>query len=247
LSTPLLWNLRPSETGRQIVMFPFLGGFGASYNRLVTALSGDWDVWTANPPGHGPSAEPPCRGLDALVDRYLLALREVLRPGAVLFGHSMGGVVAYHVLHAMTARPAFADRLPRDLVLSASRAPGRLDVAGRAGLPEAELLRRLLAFGAIPAEVAADRSLIDLFLPAFRADYLVLEDASRRPPPRLDVRARLVLGGRDAQTPGGAPEEWREYFTEPIRTHVLDDEDHMFVLHATELDRILNDLENVAA
>ncbi len=38
------WNLRPSATGRQLVMFPFLGGFGASYNRLVSELDEDWDI-----------------------------------------------------------------------------------------------------------------------------------------------------------------------------------------------------------
>ncbi|THV24635.1 thioesterase [Glycomyces paridis] len=229
-------------------MFPFLGGFGASFNGLVRGLGGDWDVWTVNPPGHGPSTEPPYRYLAALVERYLTALRDVLRPDAVLFGHSMGGVVAYHVLQAMAARPSFARRLPADLVLSAARAPERLEIGGRAQLPEDELLAHLLAFGAIPAEVAGDRSLIELFLPAFRADYQVLEDAKRLPPAKLDVRAHLVLGGRDPQTPEGSAAEWQAYFTEPVRTHVLGDQEHMFVLHDTErLDRILNDLERVAA
>ncbi|WP_197034784.1 thioesterase II family protein [Glycomyces sp. NRRL B-16210] len=247
MSTPLLWNLRPSETGRQIVMFPFLGGFGASYNRLVKELSGDWDVWTVNPPGHGPSTEPPYRRLVSLVDRYLTALRDVLRPDAVFFGHSMGGVVAYHVMLAMAARPSFEGRRPTDLVLSACRGPRRLQIAGNATLPERELLERLLAFGAIPAEVAEDRSLIDLFLPAFRADYQVLEDARRMPVATLDVRARLVLGSNDPQAPASSSAEWQEHLAEPIRTHVLDGEEHMFVLSATgKLDRIFAELRDAA-
>lgn len=247
MSTPLLWNLRPSETGRQIVMFPYLGGFGASYNGLVRELSGDWDVWTVNPPGHGPSTEPPYQRLVSLVDRYLAALREVLKPDAVFFGHSMGGVVAYHVLLAMAARPSFADRRPTDLVLSACRGPRWLQIAGNADLPEAELLRRLVAFGAIPTEVAEDRSLIELFLPAFRADYRVLEDVLRMPPAILDVRTRLVLGEDDPQAPASAADEWRECIAGPIRTCTLDGAGHMFVLDAVErVDRLLADLRDPA-
>jgi external thioesterase TEII len=244
VSGDLLWRLRPSDTGRQIVMFPFLGGFGASYNRLARELSGDWDVWTVNPPGHGPSTEPPHRHLSALVERYLSALGDVLRPGAVFFGHSMGGIVAYHVLHAMAARSSFARRRPTDLVVSAAHAPRELRIEGLAALPEHELLRHLTSFGAIPPEVAADRSLIEMFLPAFRADYEVLEDARRRPVSKLDVRTRLVLGGRDPEAPASAAIQWQAYITRPIRTHVLEDAEHMFVLHEPGLlDPVLNGLD----
>ena len=86
------WNLRHSETGRQLIMFPFLGGFGASYNRLISDLEGDWDIWTANPPGHGPSLVPPLTDLVSLRTHYLDALRGILKPDAVFFGHSMGSV-----------------------------------------------------------------------------------------------------------------------------------------------------------
>ncbi|WP_125774086.1 thioesterase II family protein [Antribacter gilvus] len=224
-------------------MFPFLGGFGASFNRLVRELSGDWDVWTANPPGHGPSVRPPVSRLGALVDCYLESLQDVLRPDAVFFGHSMGGVVAYHVLRSMEGRPAFDGRRPTDLVLSASRAPRHVPAAGFATLPEQDLLRHLQGFGAIPDEVVRDRSLVELFLPAFRADYQVLEDAQRLPPVAVDVRTRLVLGGRDPQTPDGTAEEWQEYLASPLRTEVLEEEGHMFVLTAVEpLDLILADV-----
>ena len=126
------WNLRHSETGRQLIMFPFLGGFGASYNRLISDLDGGWNVWTANPPGHGPSPVPPLTDLASLRTHYLDALRDILKPDAVFFGHSMGSVVAYHLLACMHRLPAFADRMPSDLVLSGSCAPHHLPPRSRA-------------------------------------------------------------------------------------------------------------------
>ncbi len=223
-------------------MFPFLGGFGSSYNRLVKELSGDWDVWTVNPPGHGPSSRPPYRRLTPLVNCYLDGLNPVLKPGALFFGHSMGGVIAYHVLLAMGGQPMFGRRQPTDLVISASCAPRDLRVAGVAELPEPELLDHLLSFGMIPSEVVADRSLIDLFLPAIRADYEVLEDVKQMAPVQLDVPTRLVLGELDPLTPAGTAQAWQDYLAEPIQVHVLEREGHMFVLEAVDsLNKILID------
>jgi srf22D len=237
------WNLRHSETGRQLIMFPFLGGFGASYNRLISDLDGDWDVWTANPPGHGPSPVPPLTDLASLRTHYLDALRDILKPDAVFFGHSMGSVVAYHLLACMHRLPAFADRMPSDLVLSGSCAPHHLPVVGKADLADTDLVLHLASFGAIPDEVVKDKSLMDLFVPAFRADYKVLEEMITTPTENLPIRARLVFGGRDPQIPEDTPAAWQKYFASPVKTHVLEREEHMFVLHTTEaLNQILNRL-----
>ncbi|GAA1848848.1 thioesterase II family protein [Myceligenerans crystallogenes] len=247
MSSDVLWHLRESA-GRQIVMFPFLGGFGASFNRLIGRLDGDWDVWTVNPPGHGTSVLPAVTRLDELVDLYLRELRDVLRPGAVFFGHSMGAVVGYHTLLAMTGRPEFDGRRPADLVLSASAGPRELPVVGLAGLPEPELMAHLRSFGTFPEEVLRDRSIMELFLPAFRADYEVLEEIRRRPVTRLDVSAHLILGERDTQTPAGTPQVWQEYLVRPLRYHHLDRAEHMFVLDEPErVVPVLDDLNRVTA
>ncbi|GAB3166452.1 surfactin biosynthesis thioesterase SrfAD [Myceligenerans halotolerans] len=247
MSSSVLWNLRASETGRQIVMFPFLGGFGASFNALIATLEEDWDVWTVNPPGHGSSALPPVHRLDDLVDLYLGNLRDVLKPGAVFFGHSMGSVVAYHVLLAMAADAGFDGRRPSDLVLSASAAPRHLPVQGYGALPEEDLIRHLRSFGTFPEAVARDKGLMAMFVPAFRADYHVLEEVRRRPATPLHIRTRLILGGLDSQTPAGSAEAWQDYLATPIRHHLLAGQEHMYVVDApAQVGRILDDLSRVA-
>ena len=91
--------------------------------------------------------------------------------------------------------------------------------------------------------MAGDPALVAYFLPAFRADYQVLEEAKWRPVVSLDVSTRLVLGEHDEHTPTGTASAWQDYLTRPIRTHVLDGEGHMFVRHAFEpLDAIVNDV-----
>ncbi len=247
MTSGFLWHIRPSDTGRQLVLFPFLGGFGASFNQLVNRLSGDWDVWAVNPPGHGPSSAAPVHCVGELVRGYVESLQGVLAPDAVFFGHSMGGIIAHHVLAAVSVDPAFANRRPTHLVLSATVAPGQLVVNGLDALPEAELLDHLRTFAVIPDEVANDRSMIDLFLPAFRADYRVLQDARTVPVPTLDVPSTLILGELDTQTPPGTCAAWQQHFDEPIQIRVLKGEGHMFVTSAFEaVDHILNDVAAAA-
>lgn len=234
MSTPLLWHLSPNAKGRPLVMFPFLGGFGASYIRLVRALDANWDVWSANPPGHASSTVAPHTRLEHLVTSYVDALRSVLRPDAVFFGHSMGAVVAYHVLRALEDDASFAGRWPTELVMSASSAPPDLPVTGYATLPEAALLKHLQSFAAIPDEVLKDRSLIEMFMPAFRADYAVLEDAKAQPVHQLDTPAHLILGELDPQTAPHTPAAWQRHLSRPLRTHLIPGEGHMFVLSASD-------------
>jgi external thioesterase TEII len=247
MNTPMLWNLRPSDAGRQIVMFPFLGGFGASFNALIDTLQEDWDVWTVNPPGHGSSTHPPVSRLDDLVDLYLENLHRVLKPGSVFFGHSMGSVVAYYVLLAMATDAGFDGRRPSDLVLSASAAPRYLPVQGYRAMPEEDLIRHLRSFGTFPEEVARDKDLMAMFVPAFRADYHVLEEARRRPVTQLDIRTRLILGGRDPQAPVNSTAAWQAYLATPIRHHLLAEQGHMYVLDSpAQVGRILDELNRFA-
>lgn len=241
MSEDLFWHVRHSPQGRTLVVFPYLGGFGSSLRTLVEGLTGDWDVWAANPPGHGPSREPALHSLDALVDRYVKGI-SMLPPGeVVLFGHSMGGVIAFHVARRLNERGDQTHPVA-SLVLSASAAPRDLPVAGYATLSNRALLDHLMSFGAFPKELARDPGLVEFFLPAFRADYAVLDEARCRAIDSLDVATTLVLGEKDAQTPAGTAEGWQAHIERPIRTYVLADAEHMFVNSPSaviELDRIL--------
>lgn len=212
----------------------------------MQSLREGWDVWTINPPGHGPSREAPIGRLTELVDRYIDEFVGLLRPGAIFFGHSMGGSVAYHVIGALARSGRLAPELvPADLVLSAVAAPNNLPAQRLSRASDSDLLASLIDIEAIPDVIAAEPSLHELFLPAFRSNYSVLDDARVLPVEPLEVRTRLILGELDPHTPSGTSDAWQRHLTLPLRTQVLAGEGHMYVRHALEpLDRILADVRD---
>jgi surfactin synthase thioesterase subunit len=72
-----------------------------------------------------------------------------------------------------------------------------LDRGSICGLPDAEFLAEVQAYGGIPAELLADPELLELFLPALRADFALFESYRFRPGPVPDCPVRLYGGAQD--------------------------------------------------
>ncbi|WP_010533489.1 thioesterase II family protein [Brachybacterium squillarum] len=238
----LWWHLRPRPGGRQLVLVPFLGGFVASFHPLVDELGDDWDVWCANPPGHASSSRPPVVVLRDLVEQYARALAPVLRPGAVLLGHSLGAYLAHRIAALLaetpTARPA-----PSHLVLSAAAAPEEVPARGYHLLEDAELAERAGGEDMLSGEILADPSLLAVFLPGIRADFAVLDAVGSAPPPRVGLPTTLVLAAADPLTAAGRAEGWRAHCTGPLDRVVLRGVGHMHITRdpagiAATLDRL---------
>jgi surfactin synthase thioesterase subunit len=124
-------------------------------------------------PGRGTRfAEPPLTSMDAVVDGLVAMLAQrPERESFLLFGHSMGAKIAYET----TRRLAAAGRpLPRAIVVSGSRPP---DAPVAVPMPEqtdSELLERVVALGGVPAELLAHPGMMNLLLPALRADLTLV-------------------------------------------------------------------------
>ncbi|WAZ24022.1 alpha/beta fold hydrolase [Streptomyces cinnabarinus] len=147
----------------------------------------------------------------------------------VLFGHSMGALLAYELALALQE----SDRPPAALVVSGSvppHVPRRTPAMHR--LPDAEFVAGLRRLGGVPPELLADEEWLALFLPQLRADFEAAEtyralDALR---PGIPL---LALAGAD--DPAAAPDEvehWRDLGTD-VTVRVFDG-DHFFVFTSAE-------------
>lgn len=156
----------------RLVCLAHAGGSAMLYRRWAQRLPRGVQVVLVELPGHGSRCALPAHtGWPALIDTLVVELAEKLEGDApfAVFGHSMGALVGFELIHALRARYGMA---PVWFGASASVAPSRrnwesdwLDCTHEA------MVAKLRELGGTPAELLDDRDFIDFVLPVLRADF----------------------------------------------------------------------------
>lgn len=154
------------------------------------------------------------RQMREAVDALAVALRPTLDVPYVLFGHSMGGLIAFELARQLSA---LGGPPPRALIVSGCRAPSLLPARTNVHtLPDQELLQLLVQLGGTPREILDDDELRPLILDAVRRDYALL--ASYRYTEGEPLRCPLVLmrGADDPETTDERIEPWQREVAHPM-------------------------------
>jgi len=120
-------------------------------------------------------AERPVDRIGPLVATLADSLRPQLEVGCpfALFGHSMGGLIAFELARELRRRDA---PLPVHLFASGARAPQMPDrYPPTHGLGDREFLRALRRWGGLPQTLLDHDELMGLLLPTMRADLRLVE------------------------------------------------------------------------
>ncbi|WP_353947402.1 alpha/beta fold hydrolase (plasmid) [Streptomyces sp. HUAS MG91] len=202
----------PAGNGPRLFCFPHAGGSATAYLQLARSLPSAFDVVSLQYPGRQDRyREEPFTELDDLVGAVAEQLAgEVAadpeRPYA-LFGHSMGALVAFE-----TARLLARDGLPRPqrLFLSGRGAPdGRDSAFGR--FDDADVLADVRRLGGTEQAMLDDPEILEIVLPALRADYRILGTFTWRGGEPLDVPLTALTGDSDPMTTVDDMWTWRAH------------------------------------
>ncbi|MBA2283792.1 MAG: thioesterase [Acidimicrobiia bacterium] len=194
----------------RLFCLPYAGGSAAIYRDWQAQLAGVAEVWPVQLPGRGGRLRERCiDAIDELVDRLVEAIGARTDRPFALFGHSMGGIVAFEL--ARRAPDAFG-RPAQVLFVSATPAPTMFGTEGSAvdALDDGALVDQLRRLNGTPDEVLRDPELLRLVLPALRADLRLCESYGGPPPGAvLDCRVRVFAGTDDHGTDAAALDGWR--------------------------------------
>ncbi len=201
---------RGTAARARVYCFPHAGAGPSLFRTWQQDFPGDVEVVPVHLPGRERRfTEPPHFSVSDVVDAIA---GEADRPFS-FYGHSMGGLLAYEVTAQLHARD---EPLPVSLHVGGCRAPhvrenGPLD--GLSTLPDRELVARLGAAGGTSPEVLAEPDLVELLLPALRADFAWLDAYVHEDRPPIPVPIVSWLGDEDGAVPPEHSTGWERHTT----------------------------------
>lgn len=160
-----------SSATARLFLFPYAGGAPSSFNKWIADFPKEFEISIAHYPGRGSRFnEPPIKELFVLVEEIAKAIQPELDKPFFFFGHSFGAVLAFEV--ARRIRPQ-----PQILFVSAYGAP-HVPNPNRPihALSDSEFIRYLQELNGLPVEAMNNAELMELLLPALRADFEAVEN-----------------------------------------------------------------------
>lgn len=184
--------------------FAHAGGDARKFGGWQSALSGVTELVAVTPTER--------HTIEDICDHAAAAIARDSDGPCVLFGHSLGALIAFEVARRL-------DPGPVHLIASGCAAPARLPTARMTRMSTMDGQRFAHAvqrYGGLHPDVLADPDLQEVMLPAVLADFVLVANYHYRPAPPLAARLSLVNGIEDATIQAEDLREWsRESVAKP--------------------------------
>lgn len=224
------WIVYPKQrpaAALRLFCFPYSGGSPHVFYPWLDELPVEIEIASIQLPGHGARIyEPPGDDFPTLISSLCRALVPHIAGPFAFFGHSLGALVCYEVT--------------RELRRSGHPVPCRIFAAGRqaphiatkfASVRElsrsgfVEVLRR---FQGTPEALLRNPEMLDLFLPAIRAGFLLNESYVHREEPPLACAISTFGGIDDDWVEHGDVLAWEQHTAGPFSARLFPG-NHFFI------------------
>ncbi|ABD82983.1 thioesterase II family protein [Saccharophagus degradans] len=218
--------LQRSQATYRLLCFPYAGGSAATYMQWAEQLDADIELAVIQLPGRGIRlVEAAYSTMEEIVDAITNAMNLLRDKPFVFFGHSMGARVAYEVCLALEQKNK---PLPVHFFASACAAPNiERELPPTYHLPNKVFLDKIAALNGSPQAVLEDEELMELILPALRADFKIIETYCNKNKHTLPLGVSVLVGSSEKFKPA-ALENWFDLFESNTGIHTVKG-DHFFV------------------
>lgn len=201
---------QPRNAARtRLICFPHAGGSANAYRSWPQLLGPATEVHVVQYPGRAD------RFAEPFVDEMTVAADQIARELAsqsgrpyALFGHSMGGALAYEVARLLNE---WGVAPPDHLFISGRQPPMHHRTGDVHTFDDARLAAELLRLSTANAELLSEPELAELMFPIIRNDYRLIERYSPGDPTALTMPITVLLGTEDEELTVTEARDWRHY------------------------------------
>ncbi|MGW0395932.1 thioesterase II family protein [Streptomyces sp. NPDC003042] len=215
-TSPWIRRFHPAprqEAAPTLVVLPHAGGNASFYFPLSRDLAPHAEVLTVQYPGRQERLdEPAADSVAALVDGVRRALEPWRERPLVLFGHSMGAVLAFELARRLER----AGEGPRGLVLSGRRSPLTHREENVHTRGDDALIAQVSALSGTDEGLLANPDFRELILPSLRGDYKAVETYRYEPGPLLATPLSVLIGESDPRVNRAEATGWRDLTEAPF-------------------------------
>ncbi|MFF4523140.1 thioesterase II family protein [Streptomyces bluensis] len=203
---------REPKATKRFICLGFCGGGAGSYMKWADAMPPGVELAAVCYPGReGRFIEDFVEDWDELVDDALDAVISAAGIPYVLFGHSMGGWVAFDIAARIEER---GGPVPEALVVSSANAPSRgltaVDMFPSQQDSDEQLTAWIQEFGLMPEHVLSDPDLQEMAVELMRADIRVRDSFRYRDGSAVSTSVQVLTGDSDEVIDPESKELWRK-------------------------------------
>ncbi|PES85690.1 thioesterase [Bacillus cereus] len=212
----------------KLFCFPHAGGSAFSYAKWKNYFNPYIEVVPVELAGRGFRIEESLYQSmeEAVNDVYTSIVKQIEHSPYILYGHSMGSLIAYEVARKIQDSK---NVLPEFLVLSGRNHPNSKIKNIRHNLSNEQLKREVIAMRGTPSGVLQSEELMEIFLPILRADFKIVEtyihDNNIQP---CDIDFLIFNGENDEFTTYDQVIKWERYTSKMCTFHSFEG-NHFFL------------------
>lgn len=212
-----------------LICIPYAGGNKYAFTGLKSWLPVNIEMLTLELPGRGQRvAEPLLSDIQQMTDDLFEQLLPLTVRDYILYGHSMGGILANLLLHRLAAT---GRKMPLHFLVTGCTSPATMYLrTKRHHLPDPAFKAEMKTLGGLPDAVLEDEALMEFFLPIIREDMKALELYNYVPQEKYEVPVTVIAGTTEAMD-DHMMNSWAEETTIPLQT-LRYPGNHFFILDA---------------
>ena len=221
---------RPTGARERLFCFPCAGGGATSYYswRAPLRVRGVDLCCVQLPNRETRLREPPCTFMAELVDGICSGIERYLDMPFPFFGHSMGALICFELSRTLGLKGGPHHRW---LFVSGAVPPHRRQLESLHTLATPHFIEAVsLRYNGLPAEVLANKELLELLTPVLRADFKLIENYHYGDGPPLSTKMALSAGETTRWCPPPELKRWSNLTAHPKLFRVtLFNGDHFFL------------------